>query len=125
MGRVFLEHMGGSRIYNCHSCLAYLTNRENLVSMRFTGATGAAYLFRKVVNVKYNQMQEREMLTGHHVVRDVLCKNCDTILGWFYEFASDDAQRYKEGHTILEKALIEESQGLPGDDHCPVTADEQ
>ena len=42
-------------------------------------------------------MQEREMLTGHHVVRDVLCKNCDTILGWFYEFASDDAQRWVPG----------------------------
>ena len=38
-------------------------------------------------------MQDREMLTGHHVVRDVSCKNCDSMLGWFYEFASEESQR--------------------------------
>lgn len=52
------------------------------------------------------------MLTGHHVVRDVSCKNCKSLLGWFYEFASQEAQRYKEGRVILEKALVVESEGL-------------
>ena len=40
-----------------------------------------------------SEMQDREMLTGHHVVRDVSCKNCDSMLGWFYEFASEESQR--------------------------------
>ena len=31
------------------------------------------------------------------MVRDVMCKNCDAKLGWIYEFATDEPQRYKEG----------------------------
>ena len=53
MGRVFLEHMGGRRLFSCSQCDTFLTNRENLLSTRFTGATGRAFLFNKVVNLKY------------------------------------------------------------------------
>lgn len=52
------------------------------------------------------------MLTGRHMVRDVSCKNCETKLGWFYEFAVEESQRYKEGNFILEKAMIREVAGL-------------
>ena len=48
------------------------------------------------------------MLTGRHMVRDVSCKACDAKLGWVYEYATDDAQRYKEGRVILERALVTE-----------------
>ena len=48
MGRIFLEHMGGVRIFACASCEAPLTNRTQLISTRFTGATGRAFLFNKV-----------------------------------------------------------------------------
>lgn len=48
------------------------------------------------------------MLTGRHNVRDVYCKNCESKLGWFYEYATDEAQVYKEGKTILERALVTE-----------------
>ena len=27
-------------------------------------------------------------------IRDVYCKNCDSKLGWMYEFATEDNQRY-------------------------------
>ena len=50
------------------------------------------------------------MLTGRHFVRDVACKKCGVKLGWIYEFATDEAQKYKEGHVILERALISESE---------------
>lgn len=40
MGRVFLEHMGGMRLINCARCQTNLTNRNQLLSTRFTGATG-------------------------------------------------------------------------------------
>ena len=52
------------------------------------------------------------MLTGRHFVRDVSCKKCATKLGWIYEFATEENQRYKEGHVILERALISESEGF-------------
>lgn len=55
------------------------------------------------------------MLTGRHMVRDVSCKNCDTKLGWIYEFATEENQRYKEGRVILERALVTESDGI--DEH--------
>lgn len=53
MGVIFLEHIGGSRLFSCASCDTNLTNRSQLVSTRFTGATGRAFLFNKVVNLNY------------------------------------------------------------------------
>jgi hypothetical protein len=52
------------------------------------------------------------MLTGRHFVRDVACKKCAVKLGWMYEFACEETQRYKEGRVILERALIAESEGF-------------
>jgi hypothetical protein len=52
------------------------------------------------------------MLTGRHIVRDVACKNCNVKLGWIYEFATEENQRYKEGRVILERALVTEQDGI-------------
>ncbi|XP_067942357.1 protein yippee-like 5 isoform X2 [Watersipora subatra] len=112
MGRVFLEHMGGTRIFACAQCATALTNRSQLISTRFTGSSGRAFLFHKVVNLKYSEVQDRMMLTGRHMVRDIFCKSCDTKLGWIYEFAVEESQRYKEGRVILERALIKEMGGF-------------
>ena len=65
-----------------------------------------------MVNVTFSDMQDRMMLTGKHVVRDVSCKNCNTKVGWMYEFADESSQRYKEGRIILERALIVENDGF-------------
>ncbi|CAD5120586.1 DgyrCDS9148 [Dimorphilus gyrociliatus] len=112
MGRTFLTHMGGIRIYSCANCETPLTNRAELISTRFTGATGRAFLFDKVVNIGFSEVQDRVMLTGRHMVRDVSCKNCGAKLGWIYEFANEESQRYKEGKVILERALVTESEGF-------------
>ena len=37
MGRIFLSHIGGTRLFSCASCDTPLTNRAELVSTRFTG----------------------------------------------------------------------------------------
>ncbi|CAF0709192.1 unnamed protein product [Brachionus calyciflorus] len=89
MGRIFFDHID--------------------VSTRFTGTTGRAFLFNKAVNLIFNDLQEKMMLTGRHFVRDVSCKKCLVKLGWMYEYACEEGQEYKEGHVILEKALITES----------------
>ena len=34
MGRVFLEHIGGIRIFSCNNCETALTNRAQLISTR-------------------------------------------------------------------------------------------
>lgn len=46
------------------------------------------------------------------MVRDVTCKMCEVKLGWIYEYATEESQRYKEGRVILEKAHITEKSGL-------------
>jgi hypothetical protein len=112
MGVVFLQHPGGVRYFCCSQCDAPLTNRDELFSTRFTGSTGRAFLFNKVVNVFHSDAMCRVMLTGRHMVRDVYCKNCECKLGWMYEFATNEEQRYKEGKTILERALIKEREGF-------------
>ena len=50
------------------------------------------------------------MLTGRHWVRDVFCKKCNDKVGWMYEFALEEQQKYKEGKVILEKALVRYAQ---------------
>lgn len=118
MGRYFLEHLGGHRIFSCDSCKAFLTNEDELISKHFTGSTGPAFLFDRVVNIEYSEMQLRTMITGRHIVRDVICKRCKTKLGWMYEYAMNEPQKYKESKVILERALIEMSDGIdnPVDD---------
>lgn len=64
------------------------------------------------MNLSYSEVQDRVMLTGRHMVRDVFCKNCDTKLGWMYEYATEESQQYKEGQVILERALVTESEGI-------------
>ena len=152
MGRIFLDHLGGSRLFSCANCDTILTNRNELISTRFTGATGRAFLFNRVVNLIYrykvyiislytynflwlltwftlfstscySEVQDRVMLTGRHMVRDVSCKNCEGKLGWIYEFATEENQRYKEGRVILERALVTETDGIGehmGDDWAQI-----
>lgn len=59
MGRIYLDHIGGSRLFSCANCDTVLTNRNELISTRFTGSTGRAYLFGNVVNLVSNEVQER------------------------------------------------------------------
>ena len=66
----------------------------------------------------FSDPAERIMLTGRHWVRDVSCKRCNTKLGWMYELAAEDDQRYKEAKVILEKALVREKDGIQ---ECQVT----
>jgi protein yippee-like 5 len=62
MGRLYLEHIGGAKIYSCNNCDTPLTNKTEIISTRFTGATGRAYLFGNVVNYTVNEVQERVIL---------------------------------------------------------------
>ena len=64
MGRVYLENFGGARIFSCLQCGTFLTNRGELISTRFTGATGRAFLFNKVVNLKFRFALTIEILVA-------------------------------------------------------------
>lgn len=48
----------------------------------------------------------RQLVTGEHVVADISCKTCDTVVGWKYVDAKERSQRYKIGKFILETERV-------------------
>ena len=70
MGRIYLENFGGSKLFTCKSCDSFLTSKEQLLSTRFTGATGRAYLFDKVVNLKqrYTHLFSFTTILNHYLI---------------------------------------------------------
>ena len=59
-----------------------------------------------LVNTKTGRNVSRELLTGAHVVADVTCAICQTVLGWKYVDAKELGQRYKIGKFILETKRV-------------------
>jgi len=39
-------------------------------------------------------------------VRDIMCSRCGSLVGWTYDRAYEESQKYKEGKFILEKMRI-------------------
>lgn len=89
-------------LYSCIHCRTHLANHDDLVSRSFQGNRGRAYLFNSVINILCGPAVQRELNTGSHAVADIFCSNCDKTLGWKYEKAFVETQKYKEGKYIIE-----------------------
>uniref|UniRef100_A0A2P2K2H4 Protein yippee-like n=1 Tax=Rhizophora mucronata TaxID=61149 RepID=A0A2P2K2H4_RHIMU len=63
------------------------------------------------VNVSVGVMEERMMSTGLHTVADIFCVGCGSIVGWKYETAPNENQKYKEGKSVLERCKVCGSDG--------------
>jgi hypothetical protein len=59
-----------------------------------------------VVNIVEGEPNERNMTTGRHLVRDIECKECHRVVGWKYDKAFEQTEKYKEGKFILEAELL-------------------
>jgi len=46
------------------------------------------------------------MTTGKHIVRDISCVSCKSVVGWKYDRAYEPSEQYKEGKFILEHELL-------------------
>lgn len=90
-------------IYTCKYCGVHFALSGQLISKSFHGSTGAAYLFNQAVNIFKGPESEKDMMTGKHVVCDIYCVGCKTIVGWTYIKAFQEDQKYKEGKFIIEK----------------------
>ncbi|KAI7877807.1 putative yippee zinc-binding protein Moh1 [Lichtheimia hyalospora FSU 10163] len=102
--RVFLE---GKKVFACKKCKAHLSTDRKIVSRNFHGEFGQAFLFSDVVNVfPDDELKDKTMSTGRHMIAMINCEWCGTTLGWQYIKAYEDDQKYKEGKFILEKALF-------------------
>lgn len=87
MGRLYIQYLEGNNIFVCTKCKVHLTAYSELISKAFRGITGKAYLFNTVVNIVSGPGEDRQLLSGLHTVCDLVCKNCDTVIGWKYEKA--------------------------------------
>lgn len=58
------------------------------------------------INVSLGPKEDRILTTGLHTVCDIFCTTCEQNIGWFYEQAFEESQKYKEGKYILEKERL-------------------
>ncbi|KAI9125972.1 hypothetical protein K1719_003390 [Acacia pycnantha] len=93
-------------IYSCKHCRTDLALSDDIISKSFQCRHGKAYLFNEVVNVTVGEKQEQMMITGLHTVADIFCVTCGSIVGWKYEVAHEESQKYKEGKFILERFKV-------------------
>nr|POF15180.1 protein yippee-like [Quercus suber] len=106
MGLVYNVYLDAKRIYGCKNCKTHLADHDDIVSRNFRGQHGKAYLFSTVVNTQAGDPADRNMTTGRHIVRDVFCRQCKEVVGWKYDRAYENSEKYKEGKFILEGELI-------------------
>ncbi|KAF9520528.1 hypothetical protein BS47DRAFT_1286992 [Hydnum rufescens UP504] len=106
MGQTHQKFLSDIRVFGCSKCHTHLATMSSMLSRAFTGQHGRAYLFDVVVNIEQGEPADRQMTTGLHTVRDIYCVKCGTTLGWKYDKAHVEAQKYKEGKYILERGLI-------------------
>mmetsp|Transcript_12678 Transcript_12678/g.17326 ORF Transcript_12678/g.17326 Transcript_12678/m.17326 type:complete len:113 (+) Transcript_12678:160-498(+) len=106
MGRLFKQYLSGPRIYSCSNCRTHCADHDEIISKSFQGRHGRAYLFSNVVNITLGTKEDRLLITGLHTVADVFCNCCQAVLGWKYEHAFEESQKYKEGKFIVEKAKM-------------------
>lgn len=58
------------------------------------------------MNIILGHKMDRRLITGLHTIANIYCSDCGELLGWKYERAYDDLQKYKEGKFALEKFKI-------------------
>jgi len=113
------------------------------VSKAFQGRHGRAYLFGHVINVSLGPKEDRMLTTGLHTVCDIfwseshttsmsgsahaellltpcrcaccLCSvQCETNIGWFYEEAFEESQKYKVAYTERAQMHLQHKEAAKG-----------
>ncbi|KAF4389454.1 hypothetical protein G4B88_006513 [Cannabis sativa] len=103
---VLMAELVGPRLYSCCNCRNHVALHDDVISKAFQGRNGRAFLFSHAMNVMVGAKEDRQLMTGLHTVADVYCSDCREVLGWKYERAYEETQKYKEGKFILEKSKI-------------------
>lgn len=108
---------GHSSHIQCARCSTDLCLTSQIISKGFTGRHGRAYLVQGTTshiqttapalpNTYQNKSIPRNLVTGQHVVSDISCAICGSVLGWKYVEASEESQKYKIGKFILETKRV-------------------
>jgi len=59
-----------------------------------------------MINLNEGPREEKILLTGVHIVKDIFCKGCKAYAGWTYVTAYEATEKYKEGKFILERNQV-------------------
>ncbi|XP_065860120.1 protein yippee-like At4g27745 [Euphorbia lathyris] len=100
------DSIGPPCLYSCHNCSNFVSRHDDIVSKSFQASKGRAFLFSHAMNIVVGKKEDRRLITGLHTVADVFCGDCGELLGWKYEKAYEEAQKYKEGKFVFEKFKI-------------------
>jgi hypothetical protein len=93
MGRLFKRYIPLiDDIYICNTCSTHLSTKRQIISKSFHGRGGRAFLVDDVVNVYLGPNETRVLVTGMHVVADINCIECHSLLGWKYKEAHEESQ---------------------------------
>lgn len=92
--------------FGCAFCSTHLCLESDVISKHFHGKHGSAFLVNRCENCYFGPQEQKELMTGTHIVRDVFCSFCDRNIGWCYDFAHDEKERYKVHRFVLERVLI-------------------
>ncbi|WVZ90214.1 hypothetical protein U9M48_036536 [Paspalum notatum var. saurae] len=101
-----MAELVGPRVYSCCNCRNHVCLHDDIISKAFQGRNGRAFLFSHAMNVVVGAKEDRQLITGLHTVADIFCNDCREVLGWKYERAYEETQKYKEGKFIFEKSKI-------------------
>jgi hypothetical protein len=96
------------------ACSTDVAFASQIISKGFTGRHGRAFLVSpgaasadpSLLNVRVGRSENRQLVTGWHVVADISCNTCSTKLGWKYVDAKEESQKYKIGKFILETERV-------------------
>lgn len=96
-----------TKIFVCNECLSHLCLSSLVLSDKFWGLLGDAYLVDKLINVQPDDTdQETSMKTGVYLINKIRCLQCFTNLGWLYKKLYKHLESYKEGKYVIEKKYI-------------------
>ncbi|KAL0208597.1 hypothetical protein P9112_011184 [Eukaryota sp. TZLM1-RC] len=111
MGRLIPFHslFSPHGVLCCVECGNEVAYTRHILSENFTGSSGPALLVDHCVNVSYGDVQQRMMITGKHDIVDVICDQCDLILGWRYLATVQPDQQYKINKFVLECEFVVDS----------------
>ncbi|KAF5234802.1 hypothetical protein FAUST_7426 [Fusarium austroamericanum] len=98
----------------CSTCSADIAFASQVISKGFTGRYGRAFLVappalpapQTLSNIRIGKSENRQLVTGWHVVADINCGACSSKLGWKYVDAKEQGQKYKVGKFILEMERV-------------------
>ena len=104
----------GADTLRCTSCGTDLAFASQIMSKGFTGRYGRAFLVsmppapasQTLPNIRLGRNENRQLVTGWHVVADISCGTCASKLGWKYVDAKELSQHYKVGKFILETERV-------------------